>query len=164
MFDALSGGDQREVGGELVFIFAFLDGFLAFFDDALHGFAGFGFGRAAQELSCGAQTLNVAFGLLKMLVERFLEFGFVGGLGHLGKSGNELIFCAEQIAQLFLDNKFLSADCFSGHVQILLVGTLISRLAERRFRNRYSLRNIVVVQARTLGGYGIGENGRVYGC
>src|SRR5579863_2343820 len=84
VLDALRGGDKSKIGGEFVLVFTLVDGFLALFDDSLHGFASFGFGGAAQKLKRVFETIDVASCLLKMFSECFLQLRFVRGVSHFG--------------------------------------------------------------------------------
>src|ERR1700743_2587416 len=101
MLDALGGGDQCEVGGQLVFFLPFFHGLLALFDDALHRLASLSSRGVAKKLKSISEPFGMSLRLFEVFGESFFQSGMVRGVRHLGKGGNELGFGAQQVLQLF---------------------------------------------------------------
>src|SRR5205085_160827 len=86
MFDFLSRGDEREIGGAFLFLPALFDYLLALFHQARHAFARFRLRRFAEQLESALEPLNMPFGLLKVHQKRGLELWLMRSLGHFRKS------------------------------------------------------------------------------
>jgi hypothetical protein len=85
MLYPLSGANQREARGGLLLSLAFLDDFLAFFDQACHAFADLRSGGGFKKPQTLVQACRLGFGLPQMDLEQSLQLLGVSGFDHLGK-------------------------------------------------------------------------------
>ena len=96
---ALRGGDQRSV--EDVGVLELVHCLLAFLEQSFHALALFAFRRYAEIVEDALEPLYLLLRLLIVLLEGALQLGVRGLLRHFRKRLEDLIFSAEEIAQLF---------------------------------------------------------------
>ena len=99
MLDALGRRNQREVGGRILLLFAFLHDLLAFLDQAHHALARLGAGILAEQFEAFVDALDLTLGLGQMLLEQFPQLVEPRGLRHLGKRFGQLLLGVENVTQ-----------------------------------------------------------------
>jgi hypothetical protein len=104
----LSGRDKGEIGFGILFLLAFGDDLLAFFDQALHSATGFGLRLGSKDLKGLLETLDLAFRLFQVFLKSFAQFWVVRSFGHFGQRFYELVFGMQQVLHLFDEHLFES--------------------------------------------------------
>jgi len=102
MLHFLRGGNQREIGAQLLLVRAFFDGFLPLFDEALHRPAGLGLGFGSEQLESLVEPLHLHLRLQQVFFESLTQLRSFSGARHLGERRDQLIFSVKQILK-FLD-------------------------------------------------------------
>jgi hypothetical protein len=102
VFHALRGANEFGIADRVWRIF--LNRFFAFLDQSLHGVTGFPFRLCAEKLEAAIQAVDVLSGLLKMLLETFLQFLVRRSFRHFRQRFHELVFGIVEVAE-FVDEE-----------------------------------------------------------
>jgi hypothetical protein len=85
VFDFLRRRDERQVGGDVVFLFGLRNDFLTFVDEPGHPFAGFRGGLLAEQPKRFPQPFGLDLGFHKMLLKGGAKVARSCGFRHLGR-------------------------------------------------------------------------------
>ncbi|MNL47106.1 hypothetical protein D3C87_1698730 [compost metagenome] len=97
MLHRLCGGQEASIEGDVALVL--LHDFIPFREDAFDGVTGPAPRRLADDLKHLLEALDLALGLLPVLLERRLQFGRLGCTGHLGQGFQDLAFGVIDVTQ-----------------------------------------------------------------